>query len=638
MKQIKKLMNHIFATFLLAILVVPTLAAAQNDSIEWQRLNLEKEIESRLRTSMKPVLNDDQYVLSVYISMAEEAVTNAKDTNSDIIGNSALPLSKLGFWTPLLKDMSNGGTGPNIFSRIAQIDVKVILDAKVAESKRTIVDQIVSRGVQGFVSTRPIVEITEGDLTAPAKTIARGAADWILEFKDGISLLLAVFFGALLLSGLGFIVAKDFSSIFRKGIDSVDSYITFQKESHENADAGFGGGAFDDDSSPVAGGGTKTQIVPAAGGTMVMGGMGVAGEGAIQELDGFEKFHELYAKAPDVAQSLVKKWINARGTMDAKALVVLGQRASIDELNLLFGNLDSELKRTCKRLISIPFGPEAVKEGLDYMRSQVTEVYVSARPSMPEATLSLIDSLTDKEFIDIASGDLNMAAMILSASSTAKVSGLLNQIPTKLFEQVSQKTAEIFEKSISSEAGSIETAIKETRSRQVKRSVFLEKSVELIPSASPEKEMILYKMLIKAGDEELVKDTALKTLPSSMVVFLPTEIVQRVLTRMLPSDRAELIAAQPDDRSTFLMSCLGQPGDKLRDLVESEVSDVRLDDARLSAVQEDSESLWYNLVNTLRTFQRQNQTFARSLKPVVNRWLTSISGESQGYGDLSDVA
>jgi len=634
--MIKKLKHPMRTYFFLLLTIFPFLSVAGQDSIEWQRLNLESEIEGRLHKALKPVLNEGQYVLSVNIAVNEEAVSASKDTNSDLLAKSDLPLSKLGFWTPLLKDMAEGGEAKvNIFSRIAQVDVKVILDSKVAESKRQIVDEIVSRGVQGFVSTRPVVEIAEGDLTAPAKEVARGFSDWILEFKNGISLLLAVFLGVLLLSGLGIVVAKDFTAVFRRGIESVDSYISFKKENHTAVDTSFGGGAFADDEGTKV----KTTVGPVAGGagTMVMGGIPMV-EAGTQDVDGFEKFTELYKKAPDVAQSLVKKWINARGNDDAKALVVLGQRASIEELNILFGNLSVEMKRTCKRLISIPFGAEALKEGLDYMRAQVTEVYVSARPSMPESTLSLIDSLTDKEFLAIANQDFNMAAMILSASSTAKVSGLMNSIPNEVFANVSNKTAEIFEKNIASEASNIESTIQDTRSRQVKRSVFLEKSVELIPSASPEKELILYRMLLQAGDVDLVKETALKTLPSSMVTFLPSEIIQRVLTRMLPSDRAELIASQPSDRSEFLLSCLGSSGDKLRDLVDGEVDDVRLDSARLSALQEDAESMWFNIVNTLRTFQRQNPSFARSLKPVVNRWLSSLTGGSGSYGDLDNVA
>jgi len=364
--------------------------------------------------------------------------------------------------------------------------------------------------------------------------------------------------------------------------------------------------------------------------------MGAMGGGAdFGARDGFEKFRELYEKAPDLARGLIKKWVNSRSANDAKALVVIGQRANVEELNELFGSLSAELKAQCKRLLALPVGADAEAEGLDYIQKQVMEQYVSARPSLPEKTLALIDSVTEKEFLEIAEADVEMGAMLLSALSTAKVSVLLNTMSTELFSSVSEKTANIFDKDVSSEASRIEETIQATRDRQVKRSAFLDKSMELIPTATPDKEVILYKMLIQAGDLDLVKETALKTLPSSLVTMVPGDVVQRILTRMNPTDRAELISSQPADRSNYLLSCLGESGDKLRDLVESEVQEVQSDAGRVEALKDDAETLWGSLVGTLRVLQRQNPVFARSLKPVVNRWIKGLA-EGADAGNLAD--
>ncbi|MEO5666844.1 MAG: hypothetical protein ABIR96_02170 [Bdellovibrionota bacterium] len=644
-------LSFLFAALFAVTSFASFAADSEQGSVEWQRLKLERELEAKLRDSLSPVLLQNQYLVSVQIALSEVDASASKDAatpadasaaaNSAAAMKSDLPLSKLGFWEPLLKDLENNGGAKSasagsgwadVFGRISQVDVKVILDTKVPEAKKTLVSDIINRGVTGLSRVKPVVDVSSGDLSTPAREVARSTSDWILEFKNGISLLFAVFTGVLLFALLGFFIAKDFSSIFRKGIESVDGYINFQKEN-----ASKSGSNSDDVGGEEASVGThaaRGHIVQSVSPTM----MAASSDGHQDpSKDGFHKFHELYEKAPEIARGLVKKWINARGANDAKALFVLGQRASVDDLNDLFGSLPLELKQTCRKLISSPFGADAFAEGLDYMRRQVMEQYVSARPSLPESTLAVIDSVTEKEFLEIAQGNAEMGAMLLSALPTAKVAGILNTMPTELFSTLSDKTGNIFEKNLASESSNIEATIRSVRERQVKRSAFLEKSAELIPSASPDKEVILYKMLIQAGDLDMVRDTALKSLPSSLVTQVPVDVVQRILTRMTGTDRAELIVSQPTERSTFLLNCLGQSGDKLRDLVDTEVQDVQGDTNRVEALREDAETLWSNLVLTLRQMQRQNPVFARSLKPIVNRWVKELA-ESGSKSGLSEAA
>jgi hypothetical protein len=644
--MLKSWMNFLMAAICLLSFGVAH-AETEQGSVEWQRLKLERELEAKLRDSLSPILLQSQYLVSVQIALAENDISETKDPAAPAESAGAtgalksdLPLSKLGFWGPLLKDLENGGAaGPgwaNVFGRISQVDVKVILDTKVPESKKTLVEDLINRGVTGLSRVKPVVDVSSGDLSTPAREVARTTADWILEFKNGISLLFAVFTGVLLFAALGFFIAKDFSSIFRKGLESVDGYINFQKENASKSPSSgdeFGSVEESGHGAPAAAvrGGTVVQSVS----PMMASAMEMHQD---PSKDGFQKFHELYQKAPEIARGLVKKWINARGPSDAKALFVLGQRASVDDLNDLFGSLPMDLKQSCRRLISTPFGAEAVPEGLDYMRRQVMEQYVSARPSLPESTLAVIDSVTEKEFLEIAQADVEMGAMLLSALPTTKVAGLLNAMPTELFSQLSEKTGDIFEKNLASEASNIEGTIQSVRERQVKRSAFLEKSAELIPAASPDKEVILYRMLIQAGDLDMVRDTALKSLPSSLVTQVPTEVVQRILTRMNGTDRAELIVSQPQDRANFLLKCMGDSGDKLRDLVDTEVQDVQGDANRVEALREDAETLWAALVGTLRQMQRQNPIFARSLKPIVNRWVKELSEGGSSGESLGEAA
>jgi hypothetical protein len=612
-------------------------------SVEWQKIWLEQKLEEKVRGALKNILPENAFYVSVQITLVTDGEMAARQPAST--ANTDLPLSKLGFWEPLLRGPASA-VGGNVFERIAQVDVKTILDTSVEEAQKTVVEEIINRSVAGVALSRPTVTVTQSELISsdgPSKTaVHRGFSDWIVEFKTGISVLASTLIAALLLGGLGFLVARDFSSLARKGVETLDGYVTFKKE---NASQSSGSDSSGGDSSespsaagPVAGSGGGTRIVQMAsgfgGGTMV----GAAPMGSLDR-DGFEKFRELYDKNPDVAHSLLKKWINSRTASDAKALMVLGARANVEELNDLFGSLSSELKQTAKRLLALPMGANAQNEGLDYIKRQVTEQYVSARPALPESTLSLVDSLTDKEFQEIAENDPGMAAILLAALPTGKITGILNVLPTALFQTVSEKTSEVFEKDLKAEASNIESSIIEVRSRQIKKSVFMEKSVELIPTAAPDKEGILYQMLVRSGDLELVRETALKFLPSDLVTQVPAEVIQRLLTRMPAAERSELICSQPDERANFLLSSLGEPGAKLRDLVDSELNDVRADSYRVEALKDEQQTLWAGFVGSIRAMQRQNPIFARSLKPIVNRWVKELAANApSGASEARDAA
>jgi|GEM_PF-6640906 len=341
--------------------------------------------------------------------------------------------------------------------------------------------------------------------------------------------------------------------------------------------------------------------------------------------DAFQHFEQLHANAPEAARALVRKWATRQAPSDAKALAVLGHRASDGVLEDLFDCLSVELKQACCKMISTPFNKQALSEGLQYMSRQVVEQYRKTRPALPASTLAVIDSVSEREFLAIAEANPEMGAMIFSVLPTARVASFINAMPSGLFTALSANTGRVFEKDTFAEAAKIEGVIHAARERQVKRLAFLEKSAELIRAADTEKEVILYRMLIQVGDIESVRATALKSIPGSLVTKVPPHFIQNILTRMTTTDRAELIAAQNPTRAEFLLECLGQPGTRMRELVEMDVEKITADESRVDALREDGEVLWLSLVSALRRIQTRDLSFAYALKPIVNRWVNDLA-------------
>jgi hypothetical protein len=242
-----------------------------------------------------------------------------------------------------------------------------------------------------------------------------------------------------------------------------------------------------------------------------------------------------------------------------------------------------------------------------------------------QAVVSWKDSVSEAEFLEIASADARDGAVLVSVFSSERLSVIFEVMPAALFARVSQSAASLLDTDLTDDLARIKAKVLEIRLKQQQRASFLRKSIELIPNAAPEKEISLYRMLLKAGAGAQARATALSHLPAALLTQVPTPVLSSILTRMSATDRAELVASQPAERAEFLLACLGEKGSKSRLFVETEIAAIRKDLARNQALQEDSGVLWSALVGAVRQRQGRDLALLKSLEPIVDAWVSELS-------------
>ena len=638
----------IFLGLILSLLASAAPVFAQSmmgQSAEWQRLYLQKNLEEKSKDALKSLMDEKSFIVSVNIVLRPDGDVAANKAAGDRMPASTsalsavasdLPLTKLGFWDGLVEEGEGSGRGPasvaggrniDVFKRIEKIEVNAIFDKSVSQEQTKLATEVLTKTIQTASPVVPVVNVKSEQLIhekLPEPKPEKDFTDWILEFKTGLSLILATFLGVAVLAAMIMVVSRNFTGVLNRGIEVVEKIGTAKQEN-----ANSGSSHQEDSHQSSSSHETASVVTVASPGT-------TAAVPAADSVDGFAKFRTLLQESPDRAKHLVGKWLNSRTSKDAKALVVISYRATTQELNTLFGGLTFEEKKTCKRLLALPLGPESMIEGNDHIVQALTELYTVTKPDMPEHVFTLVVSLSENELIELATRDAELGAILFSILPSSKVSAAMNLLPTEVFTTLSERTTKIFDKDLASEAGRIEKSITDLRNRQTQKSLFMERAAELIPNASPDKEEVLYAMLLKGGDKDAVRDIAMRALPAKLIAQIPKDYMEKLLMRLSSGERAELIASQPHDRANFLLSCLGDPGKKLRDLVQTDVDEVRSSAARLSMLQEDAPVLWASFVSVVRQSQTRDALFARVLRPIVTEWINSMSANSGAGGPSSD--
>jgi|GEM_PF-1673587 len=632
-------MRKILGIFHLTLLLAAFTARAQEASApnrtspEWQKLDLVRVIEERIHKAVQPAVAPNAYLINVDVRLKTpdtkplDADRSPASPGAATLDPDAAPftLSKLGFWGPLLEDLqSNAPSGSaaaqaqgDIFSRIDKVEVLFVLDQGVEADKETILKQVVEKVVVGATGLVPQLAFEKKALVKVEKPLEKPQLSLAQEFRPEIGHFATTAFTVIVLGLFLLLVGKDFTKVLRKGTEVYESSVNFQREQAAAAkDSAPEQLVSQEENSPGA-----HAVSPLVAGA-VMGS-------TRDEPDAFDRFRELTLSKPDAAVGLVKQWIAARTSVEAKGLALLRDRASVEELGLLFGSLDPDEKSACRRLLSLPLGPNRVPEGLEFIGQQLAEQFINVRPGLKPTTLRMVDSLTDNEIVAITTKDPRVGALLLGLLNPSKGAAAVNRMDPDLLMRVTKASETVFSEDAEKMAAELETVLKLTRSKQKRLPMLASKALDLLPSLSPDKEAVFYQSLARAGQMDLIQEAASKALPASLLPQLPEQTLRTLLMAMPQRARVDLLVSLENDLKQPLLDSLGKPGSKSREALDFELTEVELDEARRDSLKSEGPALWGAFVTNARRLLATNPALARTARPVVQKWIAGLAEQSE---------
>jgi hypothetical protein len=186
--------------------------------------------------------------------------------------------------------------------------------------------------------------------------------------------------------------------------------------------------------------------------------------------------------------------------------------------------------------------------------------------------------------------------------------------------QISVRSLKLSDEQIRQGLRGLRQSLATLRGRTVS-SPFLDRAFEVLREVGPDKEASIFNALAEAGDIATLEAAARQFFPAELVIQLPAPIHRDALQTMPLERRAELIASRPAAESRVLLDIWGQPGAKLRDMIDFELQELRADAVRMRRAERNRDLSWKQYTETCRTLIRASEGAAEQAEGVLIPWL-----------------
>ncbi|OFZ18441.1 MAG: hypothetical protein A2X94_00410 [Bdellovibrionales bacterium GWB1_55_8] len=598
----------------------PQVQAGEAGQLAWQKLKFEELLQDRIRKALVPVIPENQLIVSASIQLA---VIAAKKGDGDLNSDDTVFLEKLDMSDPAVEAAF---AEADLLDSIKGLSISVLYDNSVPATKRPIIEQITKNIAESLGDLKPVLKIEQADLTTPPIPEQWDLKRWILEFKNGIGILLGVFFLSLILGTPSLLVVNEFRKLQARKISLLEVESTRKQNAENEETERKNAEAFPTQPGQIAG-------------IAAVSGAGAPGSEAAEH--GIEQFRQFLKEAPERAAGLVRQWIKAPIKGAADALAFLPDFLSSDELNAIFNQLSIADRQEWKQLTKVPSPNANAKDTEKFIRSQTLDVMLVPPPTSESDARALATDLSTTECAQLISDDQQLGAALLNILPSAQVSKLMAVLSPDVVNQISSEGLTMTETDLHKNLAGLKRAVTELRrdSGSGKKTPFYYETIELLYQLTPQKQEALFNAMAAAGEYALLEAGAKRFLPSDIVLKLPDDLLRSCLNRLPVAHKAELIVSLDESQRQILLKALGEPGTKLRDLVEFEVQTIEANEVQLRRTRKKKDSHWQQFVETVRTTILLDEAAADSVSTALNEWLyQKTEGRFGENGNAKKVA
>lgn len=621
----------------LILLSAPALAFGQGNSLNWQKLALEERIERRFTNSLSAVLKENQYLVDIAVEVDEPLAPNLGNSKpagprvSDIKLEESrgdfIAFSKMGLEVPILDkffdedkqklmNLYKFNETYDLFKSITAVKVTVFLSDKLPPELAEIAKNVVGGTRLAISGIKPDVQFeTMGLEYTPPKVAEKAAAaeaakfeksierikeateakepkiwakdwyEWASRWGNAVGLLLAT----IIFSVLAFTIFRQWKALMEK----LNAKNTEKEEkSAENSE------------EQLATEGETAQDVQ---------------EDDVQSKHGLERFQQCLTQHPDEAINIIRSWIKDETPDSILNLRTIAQQSSREEMEILLAGLLQEQRDRWNSFLGQHLeAADILKASKVIFQDVVKAMLVPSRIKDGELQNLLLELDMDRtvEFLNQSESFVGIMLNILSPTTVSKI---ISQADEKKVDKWLVDGASFDFSSLESRLPELREALK-TFSKATAPSPFLQRLVEMIPSASPAREKTLYKALATAGGTHLIGELASQNLPYDLVMKLPMQALREAFQSLPVAKRIEVVVSKNAAERELLMDALADANTPARDMMEMELSNLSNDTARLTQIEARSEDTWIEFVKTVRHFLRGSTSSQPMVRSMVGEW------------------
>jgi len=545
----------------------------------WQKIEFEDKLTKSLRSNLSLILPEDQFLITVELRLKDEekkkATSRSTASAPSVLGGNDL-MSKLGVDEPMTS-MSDLENKDNLFENISSFTVTMMVDEGVDPEREKTAEDLLKKLVPRLNDIRPRVKL-ERIALIDTKAASEAAAEEALkaeqksaplsilkDFKDPVGRVVALIIFGLIVFVVSFICVGKVIALGESAVNAYKDWVATQQQ------AGDAGGASIDISGSVGDSGEHIHVSEEAG-IEDEAASRIISSSADKNLAGIDKFRELVTKDPKTAALFVRQWLKFMPLGATDALVVLTRFLHPDQLVQLFNLMSPKERKDLSKMLNAPLSRDALGRADLFLNNQLILDLIVPKPELAPDIQELIFAVTAEEVSAIYVENKEMAAQVMSLLPSSQISSIASRLDDDVCAELYPLLAKANVESSLKNIESIKQGILKLRGDgDMVENPFIESIPDLMPTASMNKEKLLYNVLVESKQWKMIKVLSEQSFPSSLISDLPVELIKAAFLKLSNPRRAELILSKDESEREVYFSAVGEPGKKLRDMLDLEI-------------------------------------------------------------------
>ena len=607
-----------------------------NSELLWEKFFIEDKVKDKITQALTTTLTRSEFIVTTKIKLKrlpppnfpENPVSSPlklSDKNMMDQGDY-IAFSKVGLEVPILekynrkqkfkdyfKTRHQFESNKNLFKLIKSATAKVILDSGLSEEKANIAKTLVQsidlsigpvEFELEFTSATMKVLKKKQDLNAVAapkvETREEKIDRYIARFANGIGL----FLSTLLFGILAFLLLRQYGKILRErkeGEAQQEQAQAIQMQQQEEKER------------------QKQEQQAAAA---------AAAQGPHKDIHlqgGLKRFQSYYQSSQSASINMVKRWIEEGTEKSKPVLAYLAQNLENEVLLGMFDHITTNQRSKWKDIIEDCSDHEMDEHGDTLLNEAMVREITGGDIVSDSELLDLLIAITAQEGAKFIQENQDLSAPFLTCLSSQKASEIFNLIDINEAE------------SLLTAGGQLNTSQipwKKLRNALTQycsiggHNPFFEKVQAMLPSASIDREALLYKSLASKFPQETLINLGKNLFPASAINNLDDVTLKHFLLDYPMKEKIEMLLSLEDEKRTSYIELFAEKGSNARDMLDYEFKIIRSDKEKLAEIEQERDKHW----NSFVTFIRENtgvEDIQDGLSIALNSYLKEFYQENE---------
>lgn len=634
-----KKLNLIFLSLAAPLFYAFTPVSLSSSSLEWQKIELEKNINQKVVNSISPVIRSGEFIVNTQVVVKSPgelkpgagggAGGDNKNKKNKINFNDIDPqnakgdfvvLSKLGIEAPVYgasddsADSGKPGSEAKEWQKfltqyievndLARYVDKIVIDVKLdnylgEETKKT-VEEILNSVSLSFGKAKAEIKLSYIDMKEMKKEIEKKRDQQNREFYEWIGKLgapVGIIIAVILLGIFALVIFKKYAELHEKQMEMLKNQMMQQAPAQPNKD--------EEDKKE------KEQTAAS-----------VSSVSEEESVNGLERFRAILKTSPMEASLMVKKWINEPIKLHQLALKCLVKELDSDELSSLFSSLSMEERKEWKKIISKPSKEEELKEAKKFIGIQVVQEMIIPNTITDHEMIELLLKVKPEDCAELVKEDDQLGSFLLNVMNTKFVSKMLNKLSSDEMQTIIRAGMNLTLQQADLITDDLRAKLKSIV-RTETMSPMIEKIMELIPVAAMDKERALYSSLVETGNIVAVVDLAKRNLPYDILFTMPDVLMKNFIQSYPREKRPEIFYMAEDDKKDWIKNLIA-PNQKSQDMLSLDLEKYQTNSSLNERITVGIDQVKKDFLDHCRQQIKQNPSLQRDLEPVILNWMESF--------------